>query len=115
MNRAQIFWKRVKEIEATIAESATFVATLDSPNDGRVAGIMPVSETSRRLAAQCLAQGTHRLATPGEITEYRAFQQRNSDLCQAQERQRAGERKLTLEGSPAFLQALRRLNEKEVL
>jgi len=63
------FFKRIREIEATIPEVYTLVVSMTT-SDGGKAGV--VTETPRGIAATLIAEGRARLASPEEITEHRA-------------------------------------------
>ena len=61
------FFKRVREIEATIGEPDTLVVSHQT-SDGGKAGV-PV-ETPRAIAARLIAEARARLATPDEINAH---------------------------------------------
>ena len=63
------FFKRIREIEATIAEADALVVSHGTPDGGKP-GVM--TETPRDIAARLIAEGRARLATPDETTTHHA-------------------------------------------
>jgi hypothetical protein len=62
------FYKKVREIEATIERREALIVSLETADGGR-AGVR--SEAPRAVAAKLMAEGRARLATPEEEKEYR--------------------------------------------
>ena len=58
------FFKRIREIEATIENAYTLVVSHDT-TDGGKGGV--ATETPRNIAARLIAEGRARMATPEEI------------------------------------------------
>ena len=63
------FFKRIREIEATIAEADVLVVSHGTPDGGKP-GVM--TETPRDIAARLIAEGRAHLATPDETTTHHA-------------------------------------------
>src|SRR5882724_7905644 len=61
------FFKRIREIEATIEGASTLVVSHDTPDGGK-AGVR--TETPRYIAARLIAEGRARLATPDEMESH---------------------------------------------
>ncbi len=57
------YFRKIREIEATITETHVFVSSLET-SDGGKAGV--VTEVGRELAAKMIAEGRAALATKGE-------------------------------------------------
>ena len=57
------FYKRIREIEATIDSAFTLVVSHDTADGGK-AGVM--TEAPRAIAARLIAEGRARMATPDE-------------------------------------------------
>jgi vacuolar-type H+-ATPase subunit F/Vma7 len=62
------FYKKVREVEATIKEREVLIVSLATGDGGRE-GVR--SEVTRTVAAKLIAEGRARLATFDEIKEYR--------------------------------------------
>ena len=62
------FFKRLREIEATIEGASALVVSHDT-QDGGKAGV--ITETPRYVAARLIAEGRARLASPDEIGIHR--------------------------------------------
>jgi hypothetical protein len=62
------FYKKVREVEATIKEREVLIVSLETADGGRE-GVK--SEVPRTVAAKLIAEGRARLATFDEIKEYR--------------------------------------------
>ncbi len=61
------FYKRIREIEATIESAFALVVSHDTADGGK-AGVM--TEAPRPIVARLIAEGRARLATPDEITTH---------------------------------------------
>ena len=61
------FFKRIREIEATIDGAFALVVSHDTADGGK-AGVM--TETPRSIAARLIGEGRARLATPDEIAAH---------------------------------------------
>jgi predicted Zn-dependent protease len=64
----KIFFQKLKQTEASIAEAHVVVVSLETPDGGR-AGVR--TEVSRGLAARLIVEGKARLATAEESAECR--------------------------------------------
>ena len=65
------YFRKLREIEAGIAEPFTFITSLENPDGGRP-GV--ISEVSRELAAKLLAEGRAVLSSDGEVKEFQETQ-----------------------------------------
>ena len=63
------FFKRIREIEASIATASTLVVSNETADGGK-AGVM--TETPRYIAARLITEGRARLATPDEMAAHHA-------------------------------------------
>ena len=64
----KIFYQKMREVEAAIAEDPTLVVSLET-SDGGKPGL--VSEVRRAVAARLLVEGRARLTDENEAAEYR--------------------------------------------
>jgi|YNPBryBLVA2012_1023415.scaffolds.fasta_scaffold00247_23 hypothetical protein len=64
----KVFYRKVRETEAGIAEAYPVVVSEETPDGGR-AGVR--SEVSREVAARMIVEGRARLATAEEAAEFR--------------------------------------------
>jgi hypothetical protein len=62
------YYQRMRDAEATITEEFPIIASLETPDGGRV-GVL--TEVSRVVAAKAMVQGTARLATGEEAKSFR--------------------------------------------
>ncbi len=67
------YYRRVREIEASLPEGDVLVASLATPDGGK-AGVL--TELNRFDAAKLMADGRARSATPEEISSYKQEQQK---------------------------------------
>ena len=79
----KVFYQKLRQTEASIAEAHVGVVSLETPDGGRP-GVG--TEAPRSLAARMVVEGRARLATPEESAEFRA---------QAAEAKRAAEQAAT--------------------
>jgi hypothetical protein len=64
----QIYYKKIRETVEAIAEIATVIVSLETPDGGRE-GVR--TEAPRRIAAKMVVEGSARLATAEEALEFR--------------------------------------------
>jgi len=64
----KVFYQKLRQTEASIAEAHVVVVSLETPDGGR-AGVR--TEVPRALAARMVVEGRARLATPEESAEFR--------------------------------------------
>jgi len=64
----KVFYQKLRQTEASIAEAHVVVVSLETPDGGR-AGVR--TEVPRALAARIVVEGRARLATPEESAEFR--------------------------------------------
>lgn len=81
------YWRRVRQQESALPEVSAIVS-LDDPHTGMVGG--RVSFVDRETAAKCIIAGSHRIATPDEITAYESDQRRGFEESTRADRERAG-------------------------
>jgi hypothetical protein len=90
MKDLKAYFKRIRdlaaELEASHPDGCVFIASVENPDMGMPAGKLWRSQP--RLAAECIVNGTHRLAEPDAIASFlkqdelagRALQARQSTL-----------------------------------
>ena len=61
------YFRKIREVEATIDEAHTFVSSLETPDGGK-AGM--ISEVPRSVAAKMIVEGRAMLATKGDREQY---------------------------------------------
>jgi hypothetical protein len=65
----RIFYQKMREVEAAIAEDPTMVVSVET-SDGGKAGV--IAEVPREVAARLLVEGRARLAEEDEASKYRS-------------------------------------------
>ena len=63
----QIYYKKIRELEAGLRDPSVVVVSRETPDGGRD-GVR--TEVPRRIAAKMLVEGAARLATPDEAREF---------------------------------------------
>ena len=81
------YWRRVRQQESTLPEVSAIVS-LDDSRSGVVGG--RVFFADRETAAKCIIGGSHRIATPDEITAYESDQRRRFEESTRADRERNG-------------------------
>jgi hypothetical protein len=69
----QIYYRKIREIEKSLSDPSIVMVSLDTPDGGRE-GVR--TEVPRRTAAKMIVEGSARLATGEEVTE---FQERKAE------------------------------------
>lgn len=95
------FYRRLREVEATIAEEYPIVVSRETPDGGR-GGVR--SEVRREVAARLIVEGRARLATAEEAAEFR---EQAADAKRLAEQQAAASRVQLTVVSEAELRALK--------
>jgi hypothetical protein len=80
----RIFYRKMREVEAAIAEDPTLVISVET-SDGGKPGV--ISEVRREVAARLLVEGRARLTDKEEASEYRALTSRARLAQEASARQ----------------------------
>ncbi len=62
------YWKTVSDIEQTLPDEFVFITSVDKSSLGVTGGA--TVEASRRGAAEAIARGSHRPASPAEVDQY---------------------------------------------
>jgi len=108
MNKADFFWKTVRELAGSLPDAVHITTLSDSLLEQAGEWQSGVTcEASKLLAAERIIQRTHRLATPAEIEQMHKDQDRRAAECAAVEAARSRSSSLTL--SAAFQEAVKRL------
>ncbi|MGO9094405.1 MAG: hypothetical protein ACLQGV_04215 [Bryobacteraceae bacterium] len=97
----KVYYQKIRQIEASLAEAFVVVASLDTPDGGR-AGVL--TEAARRVAAKMIVEGRARLASAEETAEHR---ERAAEAKRAAEQIAAAGRMQITVVSEADLRALR--------
>lgn len=71
MTKLQMFWSKVRELQAGFAGNV-HVVSVEDPRRGQVGGCVSTAEPE--TAARSIVLGSHRLATPNEIERYETEQ-----------------------------------------
>jgi hypothetical protein len=69
----QIYYRKIREIEKSLSDLSVVMVSLDTPDGGRE-GVR--TEVPRRTAAKMIVEGSARLATSEEVSE---FQERKAE------------------------------------
>jgi hypothetical protein len=64
----RVYYRKIREVEATIPGTSTLVVSMDTPDGGKAGTI---TEVPRRVAAKMVVDGTAKLATEDEIEQSR--------------------------------------------
>jgi hypothetical protein len=107
VDRNQLFWKKVNGLASQWPETVGIIsveALLLPPEEWR-AGV--VCMAPRKLGAQRVLEGSHRLASAEEVAAMRAEQQKREEQCAAVEASQS--RKSSLSVHLALAEALKQL------
>jgi hypothetical protein len=82
--------KQAARLDEQFPQGFCLLTSVANRDKGTVAG--NVTEVANDNAARCLAEATHRLATPEEVESWREHQERNRQVAQTTEYMRDGQR-----------------------
>ncbi len=97
----KVFYQKMRQVEASLPEADVVIVSLETPDGGRAGA---KTEAPRAIAARMITEGTARLATAEEASEFR--QQRADALRRAEEAAASNKVQFTVLSEPE-LRALR--------